>query len=240
MQVIGFYPFKNWFWCSFQNGDAERGSLFALFIALSIFALPSLLSAGPETECYIATNSASQATGVPQNLLHAIAKAETGRGVHGDVQPWPWAINVRGKGEWLPSKAALLERALEQVTKGETQFDVGCFQLNYRWHGDAFDSLDQMIDPPSNALYAAQFLKSLYAEFSDWNTAVGAYHSRNEARGRAYQTRIASHYDDSSIPRFEAVTTRNNQNNARKNNFPLLRISTGQTGLGSLVPTTNR
>jgi soluble lytic murein transglycosylase-like protein len=62
--------------------------------------------------------------------------------------------------------------------RGARSYDVGCFQINYRWHGQHFASLDQMFDPDANAAYAARFLSELYAEFGDWSRAAGAYHSR--------------------------------------------------------------
>ena len=37
-------------------------------------------------------------------------------------------------------------------------------QINYRWHGHAFPSLEAMFDPEWTATYAAQFLRTLYEE----------------------------------------------------------------------------
>ena len=50
-------------------------------------------------------------------------------------------------------------------------------QINYRWHGHAFPSLEAMFDPEWTATYAAQFLRTLYEERGDWSAAAGAYHS---------------------------------------------------------------
>ena len=55
-------------------------------------------------------------------------------------------------------------RASRASPTGRTSFDVGCVQINYRWHGHAFPSLEDMFDPEWTATYAAQFLRTLYEE----------------------------------------------------------------------------
>ena len=35
----------------------------------------------------------------------------------------------------------------EVFVDGQPSFDVGCFQLNYKWHGEHFASIDQMFEP---------------------------------------------------------------------------------------------
>lgn len=50
----------------------------------------------------------------------------------------------------------------EQIGQGAGNLDIGCFQLNYRWHGAAFASLADMFDPDRNATYAADYLASHY------------------------------------------------------------------------------
>ena len=64
------------------------------------------------------------------------------------------------------------------MAAGRRSFDVGCFQINYHWHGHNFPSLEAMFDPDTGADYAARFLQSLYAERGNWSAAAGAYHSQ--------------------------------------------------------------
>ncbi|WP_439143255.1 lytic transglycosylase domain-containing protein [Planktotalea sp.] len=194
------------------------------------------LSASPSDECLRSIRYASHETGVPASLLLAISRVETGRSVGGVVKPWPWAINVRGTGEWLATKEALLEHALAQISKGETRFDVGCFQLNYRWHGDSFASLDEMISPKSNALYAAKFLKSLYLEFGDWTKAAGSYHSRTDELAAIYKAKLAQHYESSQITAPTLTPAQRKVVTERPNFYPLLQPATLKSHLGSLVP----
>ncbi|MEP5154365.1 transglycosylase SLT domain-containing protein, partial [Planktotalea sp.] len=137
---------------------------------------------------------------------------------------------------WLSSEGELLETALELIAKGERSFDLGCFQLNYRWHGAEFVSLDQMISPKENALYAAKFLKALYAEFGDWTEAAGAYHSRTEEHAKAYKARFLVHYDDDPEPLQIAMSANAQTQVKRTNSYPLLVNRASRARLGSLMP----
>ena len=123
-------------------------------------------------------------------MLHAISLTETGRAQGGRLRPWPWAINREGKGYWFANRDEALAFARASVAAGRTSFDVGCFQINYYWHGRNFPSLESMFDPDTGADYAARFLRSLYAERGDWSAAAGAYHSQSPDRANVYRARF--------------------------------------------------
>lgn len=204
--------------------------------AASVFLTAGMVSANtvdPKVAqvCSQSAQIASRESGVPFDVLMAIAKTETGRQINGATQPWPWAINTRGTGQWLPNRAALLDAALSNIASDETSFDVGCFQINYRWHSQNFASLDEMIDPLSNARYAARFLRELQLEFGTWREAAGAYHSRTAEHADRYKQQFSKNLttvDDAPTPP---------QSYVRKvNNFPLLKDSDGALSNGSLVP----
>ena len=142
--------------------------------------------------CDRAAKRASEATGVPFQLLQAIARTESGRRIDGRLSPWPWTANLSGRGYWFGDPHEALDQFAIWHQDGEDSFDIGCFQINTRWHGDAFASFEEMISPEGNALYAAQFLKSLHEEFDDWDEAVGAYHSRTDRHAKRYRLRVLS------------------------------------------------
>lgn len=159
-------------------------------MVLCLCLLPSVALAEADGPCLAAARRAAAATDVPYTVLLAIAQVETGRRIDGTVQPWPWAINASGTGHWFAAAQDALDFAQQTLTSGESSFDIGCFQLNYRWHGAQFTSLDQMIAPDANALYAARFLSRLHGELGDWSAAAGAYHSRNASRASHYRDRF--------------------------------------------------
>lgn len=192
---------------------------------------------GTAALCLRAARTAASATGVPLRILQAISLAETGRTVGKARVPWPWAINLAGKSYWFGNRAEAMDFARKQRGDGRRNFDIGCFQLNYRWHGNGFDSLAAMFDPTTNALYAARFLDRLHDEFGDWTRAVGAYHSRTPAYARRYAANVARLKARLNSRPLELAAAEGPRRAgvAKANTFPLLQ-GTGPGVLGSLVP----
>ncbi|HEY0275587.1 MAG TPA: transglycosylase SLT domain-containing protein [Paenirhodobacter sp.] len=141
--------------------------------------------------CERAAEEAARRSGVPVSVLKAISLTETGRKAEGGFRPWPWTVNMEGAGHWFDTLAEARAYVQGEHARGAQSFDVGCFQINYRWHGEAFSSIDQMFEPLPNALYAARFLSELYAETGNWNDAAGAYHSRTKSFADKYAARFA-------------------------------------------------
>lgn len=140
--------------------------------------------------CDHAADRAAREVGVPPDVLRALTRTETGRTRNGVSEPWPWTVNMEGVGAWFPDADSALAHVFAHVKRGARSFDIGCFQINHRWHGAAFASIEEMFHPEKNARYAAQFLKSLYAEFGDWTVAAGAYHSRTPELAERYVARF--------------------------------------------------
>lgn len=221
----------------------------ALLFACAVLLLPlALNAAGTVAVCDRAANLAARQTGVPVSVLKAITRTETGRGTGTANEPWPWTVNMEGKGFWFETEKEALAYVDENFKRGARSFDVGCFQINYKWHGRHFTSIDAMFDPATNALYAARFLKTLREETDSWEAAAGAYHSRTPEYAERYKARFSSYRalfldEDKSAGRrvaahaapagLPAPTPRP----PRENTFPLLQ-SGGVTSLGSLVPIT--
>ncbi len=188
-------------------------------------------------QCRIAAEEAARKTGVPLQVLLALTLTETGRSPSGTLEPWPWALNEGGKGQWFATRDEALAYLSDAVASGVGNIDVGCFQLNYRWHGAAFATLDQMMDPRANALYAARLVAAHAAETGDWVTAAGAYHSATPAKAKTYLARFRPIYAALSAEGSVAQTELADDlpEDPHINNFPLLLA--GQSGsAGSLVP----
>lgn len=141
--------------------------------------------------CERVAEEASRRSGVPVSVLKAISLTETGRKTGGKFRPWPWTVNMEGAGHWFDTLDEARAYVFQEFKRGARSFDVGCFQINYKWHNQAFSSIDEMFDPLANALYAAKFLSDLYAETGSWNAAAGAYHSRTKEYADRYAARFA-------------------------------------------------
>lgn len=222
-----------------------RSCLLAAWIAL-IAAGPAVASPSVAEICDAAAQRAASKTGVPLSVLMAITRTETGRKSGGQFRPWPWTVNMEGKGVWFDTPNEARSYAYKHFQRGARSFDVGCFQLNYKWHGKAFRSIDEMFDPQINANYAAGFLRDLFHETGSWEEAAGAYHSRTKKyadrykkRFRSFRTALASHDSGERpqlpLPQSPDITAPQDQ--PRVNRFPLLLAASSQgSRLGSLVP----
>ncbi len=218
-------------------------------LCLTVF-LPSAATAAADWSvvCERAAVEASAESGVPVSVMKAISLVETGRTRGGQARPWPWTVNMEGKSVWFDSREAALAYAYEHYKRGARSFDVGCFQINYKWHHEHFTSIADMMDPSANARYAAEFLLSLHAETGDWAEAAGAYHSRTPEHADRYKAKFASfrsqfeHEDGQPLvvkPPLRAAAVQDpgvaSPAAPRVNTYPLLRGG-GQPALGSLVP----
>jgi hypothetical protein len=157
-----------------------------LFILLCL-AGPAAASADL---CERAARQAAAEAGVPADLMLAISLAETGLTRGGRFGPWPWTANLEGTGHRFDSPAALAAFAEGAVAAGRTSLDIGCFQINWRWHGAAFRRPADLVDPLTGARHAAAFLLGLVAELGSWDAAIGAYHSRDPVRAARYAERV--------------------------------------------------
>lgn len=164
------------------------GLLVAVLLALTGAARAST----PAQACTQAALAVSAETGVPADILGALTLTETGRQRDGVVQPWAWSVNAEGSGTWFDDARHALAFAEDRVAQGRPNLDIGCFQINYRWHGEQFPSVAAMFEPMQNARYAARFLSQLYAETGSWRAAAGAFHSRSPAEAQKYLARFDS------------------------------------------------
>ncbi len=141
-------------------------------------------------QCRHAAILAARTHEVPQDVMLAITLTETGRTHNGSAGPWPWTVNVGGQGHWFDKEDEARAFVFGQIKAGVRNFDIGCFQINHRWHGENFASLEEMFQPIANADYAARFLKDLHREIGNWSGAAGAYHSRTEEFATRYRARF--------------------------------------------------
>ena len=161
----------------------------ALALALSLAGiLPA--AARPEL-CESAARRAAQDAGVPVDVMQAIALTETGRRANGRLRPWPWTANTEGEGHWFDPRAEAEDFPRRTLARGQTSIDLGCFQINWRWHGAEFDRPEALFDPAVAAGYAARMLRDLYRELGSWDAAAGAYHSRTPHLAARYRARFA-------------------------------------------------
>jgi len=173
-------------------------NFYSLFITLFLLAIgaSSTIQASVNEICDASIEKVSQTTSVPKKVLYKIARLESGRHFKGKHVSWPWSLNNAGKGYFFETKKAALSKLGGLISRGEKNIDLGCMQLNLRWHARYFDSLEEMIAPTENVSYAAKFLEELYKETGSWEQAVRFYHSRNSK----YNTIYYAKYQKMPVP----------------------------------------
>ncbi len=174
-------------------------ALFFLTVAAPAFAAPPSgadVRAATAELCRAATDRAERVHQTPPGLLRAVSLVESGRAVDGVRAAWPWTVNLEGAGHWFETRDEALAFVRAALAEGRDSFDVGCMQINYRWHGRHFASVEEMFDPSANADYAARFLSALEDETGDWMRAAGYYHSRTPSRSDHYRGLVAAAYAD--------------------------------------------
>jgi hypothetical protein len=146
----------------------------------------------PHMACDYHIKRLEKEQGIPAQLLLAIAKVESGHmdQKQGRMVAWPWTINVQGKGYKFRTKLEAVQAIKKHLADGVKSIDVGCMQVNLAYHGDAFESIEQAIEPKQNVEYAAQFLRNLRNEHASWTTAVAHYHSATPAHHIPYRQKV--------------------------------------------------
>jgi len=166
-------------------------SIVALWVLLA--AVPALAeTASPFVDCETAIAAAKKAPRIPDKLMPAISRVESGRldPVTKRVRAWPWTINVEGAGFFFDAKDQAVAAVCALQARSVRSIDIGCMQVNLMHHPTAFASLDDAFEPVVNARYAAQFLMALHRQTGDWSLAAANYHSANVDRGENYQRRV--------------------------------------------------
>ena len=128
---------------------------------------------------------------LPTDILASIALVEAGRKQNdGSIRPWPWSLNHAGKSLFFDNKAAALKYLQNNINAKFRNIDVGCMQINVRWHLNKFKSFSAMIDPRNNIDYAAKFLMQLKEAHGSWENAIKHYHSATPKLHKKYYAKV--------------------------------------------------
>lgn len=171
----------------------------ALLAAAAIaFAAPAFAQEdlAPELQCLRYLQSYERSMQIPQGLLTAISYVEAGRpATNGEMTAWPWTINVNGLGSYFETKDAAVAAVRKLLDEGQRSIDVGCMQINLRYHPNAFRTIEDAFDPSLNVAYGAQFLTSLHQLQGSWAKAVERYHSSDDGRREEYREKVLAFWN---------------------------------------------
>lgn len=170
---------------SFTRAAMAAALLISLIKSVSAEALPP------------GYHAIARETGVPAPLLYAVALTESGQSrlSQSHWRPWPWTLNISGRGQYFASRYAAwqaLQRALGDET---TSVDIGLMQVNWRYHHKDLGSPWQSLDPYHNLRVGAAILNRCQSPDVDWWESVGCYHApNNPVRAQHYRERVRGNW----------------------------------------------
>jgi hypothetical protein len=135
---------------------------------------------------------------IPPRLLYAVALTESGQSALSGQQyrPWPWTLNIDGRGEYYRSRRAAWSDLQSAITQGRSSVDIGLMQVNWRYHQGALKSAWQALDPYYNLRVAAQLLSRCHSRHGDWWQSVGCYHApADPERAMRYQEKVREQWN---------------------------------------------
>ena len=131
--------------------------------------------------------------GVPAAVLYAIALTESNHKLNnGTYRPWPWTLNVRGRGHRYKTRKAAYAALVGYLRQDITLIDVGLMQVNWHYHKGQLGTPWQALEPYHNMQVGSRILRAEYAVAKDWLLASGRYHAPNNPKqARKYRKLVA-------------------------------------------------
>ena len=174
-----------------------RGLLQKLSIAAICLVAGHKAATASMPDCMAVARAAEGRHGLPNGILQSISRIEASRiQSDGSYKAWPWTLNDSGKGLFFDNREQVLDYLDIHMTNPDTSIDIGCMQINTKWHGSFFETLDEMLDPTSNVAYAAGFLTDLYYAHGSWNEAIRHYHSSDRQKNGPYLKRVLANWTE--------------------------------------------
>lgn len=134
---------------------------------------------------------------IPEAIFYAVALTESGRDVEaqGIRRPWPWTLNVAGKGYYYSTRLEAWQALRDWLAQGRRSIDIGLMQVNWRYHRERLGDPWQALDPYHNMRVGAEILQDCYASRQDWWDSVGCYHApANSERASRYRRRVETQW----------------------------------------------
>ena len=167
-------------------------------VLLLVLLAPGLaLQAPAHASVPVGYQQVADAYDLPPEVLYAVALTESARQVDstGNVRPWPWTLNVQGRGHFFDSRQEAEAALQEHFDAGRRSIDIGLMQVNWRYHRQRLGSPQLALDPYHNLRVAAEILHHCHQSRQDWWAAVGCYHApNNPQRAARYRARVRAHW----------------------------------------------
>ena len=146
-------------------------------------------------------------TDIPKGLLLGIGKAEAIRKINNKYIIWPWTINHAGKSMFFDTKKQMRNYVSKNLKKNDFNIDVGCMQINIKWHKNNFKKIVDMFEIGPNISYAASFLLQLKNKHGSWDKAIKHYHSSDPKKNIPYLIKVKNFWKKAENTKIIKVET---------------------------------
>jgi hypothetical protein len=183
-----------------RKTSVSAAAVMAAFWMIVFAEASSASDEGLAYDWYVCADTAARlekANKIPQRLLAALSVTETGRPTPSGrkIRAWPWTVFADGKSLHFATKVDAIDAVRAFRRQGVRSIDVGCLQINLRYHPRAFTSVEEAFEPDANIGYGAMFLMSLRKRHNSWRTAIEHYHSQNPEFGHRYRQTVYDRWD---------------------------------------------
>ena len=157
--------------------------------------------------CENTIESVELQTDIPNGLLLSIGKAEAIRKINNKYIIWPWTINHAGKSLFFDNKEQMKNYVFKNLKRKDFNIDVGCMQINIKWHKNNFKKISDMFEVNPNISYAASFLKQLKNKHGSWDKAIKHYHSSDPKKNNPYLIKVKNFWKKAENTKIIKVET---------------------------------
>ena len=188
-------------------------------IAFTLLLFKSSIAKSQKSHCEVIIKKIESLTDIPTGLLLGIGKAESGRIKNDEIVIWPWTINHAGKSLFFDNKNQMKKYISKHVKEGDNNLDVGCMQINLKWHKHNFKDIKDMIAIEPNVSYAASFLIQLKSKYGTWEKAIKHYHSSDPVKNKPYLNKVVNFWKQKDKKIVQAIKKPiSSQKNSKSNN----------------------
>lgn len=160
----------------------QKTAIATTVLLYGITAIPAF-ALNNQRNCRDLILEAEKRNNIPTGLLLAVAMTESGM----KGQPNPLALNIAGRSYFGDSIENVARIVQSNLNRGIKSIDVGCMQINLKYHGNRFPSFHSLLNNDTNVAYGAWYLSSNASKRGSWFEGVMDYHNKTmPARRRWY------------------------------------------------------
>lgn len=165
-----------------------------LFLVILLSVLLSFKAEGSTLDRLISKECNSE---IPTDLVAKIVTHESKSVYKGQVQAWPWVLNVNGYSYYYKTRKGVTKAALSYIRDKKNTVDIGFGQINWFFHKHRFNNdISAALIPSQNIRITCEILAEGMRDkrVTDLTDLVAYYHRPVlDKRAYLYAKKVLSH-----------------------------------------------